>query len=46
MCRVNECGTCSSHPSKINLDFLDIFIEVFSVEEERELDRQSKEEGV
>lgn len=46
MCNLGECSTCSSHPTKINLDFLDIFVEVFSVVEERELDRHFKEEGV
>jgi hypothetical protein len=47
MCDREKCGTCNSHPSKIKLDFLDIFVGIFSVEEERELDREAqKEEGV
>lgn len=47
MCDPEKCWTCSSHPSKIKLDFLDIFIGIFSVEEERELDFQAqREEGV
>lgn len=46
MCDPANCQTCNSHLEKIKLEFLDIFIGVFSVEEERELDRQAKEEGV